>query len=125
MFRRGGNAGNPKRPKSGSSRAGLHFPVGRIHGRLCEELCNVRVSTRASVCMAAVLQYVTAELLEAAGNTAQKSKTYQITPAILQYAVRNDTELNRLLANVDMRRGGLPPDLMPSRPSCPAGKSPR
>jgi len=49
--------------KSRSSRAGLVFPVGRIRRQLKSVMVGQRVGVGSSVYMAAVLEYLTAELL--------------------------------------------------------------
>ena len=64
-----------------------------------------RMSTGSAVYMAAVLEYLTAELLELAGNAARDNKKSRIIPRHLQLAVRNDEELNRFLAHVTISEG--------------------
>lgn len=49
--------------KTQSSRAGLQFPVARIHRRLREERYADNISAGASVYLAATLEYLTAEIL--------------------------------------------------------------
>ncbi|RVE41303.1 hypothetical protein evm_014047, partial [Chilo suppressalis] len=71
--------------KSRSNRAGLQFPVGRIHRLLRKGNYAERVGAGAPVYLAAVMEYLAAE------------KT-RIIPRHLQLAIRNDEELNKLLA---------------------------
>ena len=80
-----------------ASRAGLQFPVGRIARFLKQSRSAPRVGAGAPVYLAAVLEYLAAEVLELAGNAAKDSKKSRIVPRHIQLAVRNDEELNKLL----------------------------
>jgi len=97
--------------KSRSSRAGLQFPVGRIHRHLRQGRYAARVGSGAPVYMAAVLEYLAAEILELAGNAARDNKKSRIVPRHVQLAIRNDEELNRLLQNVTIASGGVLPNI--------------
>ena len=97
--------------KSRSSRAGLQFPVGRIHRKLRKGNYGNRVGAGAPVYLAAVLEYLAAEILELAGNAARDNKKTRINPRHLQLAVRNDEELNKLLAGVTIAQGGVLPNI--------------
>uniref|UniRef100_A0A914Z7B5 Histone H2A n=1 Tax=Panagrolaimus superbus TaxID=310955 RepID=A0A914Z7B5_9BILA len=56
-----------KKQTTRSSRAGLQFPVGRIHRHLRKGRYAERVGNGASIYLAGVLEYLTAEILELAG----------------------------------------------------------
>ena len=93
--------------RSRSSKAGLQFPVGRVHRLLRKGNYAKRVGAGAPVYLAAVLEYLAAEILELAGNAARDNKKSRIIPRHLQLAIRNDEELNKLLGNVTIAQGGV------------------
>uniref|UniRef100_A0A8C0ET28 Histone H2A n=1 Tax=Bubo bubo TaxID=30461 RepID=A0A8C0ET28_BUBBB len=80
--------------KTKSARACLQFPVGSQDWSWC---CHLP---------AAVLEYLTAEILELAGNAARENKKARILPRHIQLAVRNDEELNKLFSSVTIVQGG-------------------
>ncbi|XP_072279293.1 histone H2A type 1-like [Pyxicephalus adspersus] len=75
MSGRGKQGGKTRaKAKTRSSRAGLQFPVGRVHRLLRKGNYAERVGAGAPVYLAAVLEYLTAEILELAGNAARDNK---------------------------------------------------
>jgi len=94
-----------------STKAGLQFPVGRIGRYLKKGKYCTRMGTGAPVYLAAVLEYLCAEILELAGNAARDNKKSRIVPRHLQLAVRNDEELNKLLGSVTIAAGGVLPNI--------------
>ncbi|CAB3222373.1 unnamed protein product [Arctia plantaginis] len=107
-----GKGGKVKgKAKSRSNRAGLQFPVGRIHRLLRNGNYAERVGAGAPVYLAAVMEYLAAEVLELAGNAARDNKKTRIIPRHLQLAIRNDEELNKLLSGVTIAQGGVLPNI--------------
>ena len=111
MSGRGKGSKLKSKPKSRSSRAGLQFPVGRVHRLLRTGNFSQRVGAGAPVYLAAVLEYLSAEVLELAGNAARDNKKSRIIPRHLQLAIRNDEELNKLLGGVTIAQGGVLPNI--------------
>ncbi|KAL2931156.1 Protein H2A.7 [Bienertia sinuspersici] len=114
MAGRGKNIGAGATVKKGvsrSSKAGLQFPVGRIARFLKSGKYAERVGAGAPVYLAAVLEYLAAEVLELAGNAARDNKKTRIVPRHIQLAVRNDEELSRLLGDVTIAAGGVMPNI--------------
>lgn len=96
---------------SRSFRAGLQFPVGRIARYLREGRYAERIGAGAPVYMAAVMEYLCAEIIEMSGNAARDNKKSRIVPRHILLAVRNDEELNRLLKDVTIAQGGVLPNI--------------
>ncbi|KAF8629821.1 hypothetical protein AX15_003266 [Amanita polypyramis BW_CC] len=103
----------PAKKESRSNKAGLQFPVGRIHRILKNSNYKYRIGAGAPVYLAAVLEYLAAEILELAGNAARDNKKHRIIPRHLQLAIRNDEELSKLLTNVVISQGGVVPHIAP------------
>ncbi|CAM5075092.1 histone H2A-beta, sperm [Chelonia mydas] len=100
--------------KTKSAKAGLQFPVGRVHRLLKRGNYAERIGAGAPVYLAAVLEYLTAEILELSGNAAHENKKGRIGPRHIQLAVRNDEELNKLFAGVTIAEGGVMPNILPA-----------
>lgn len=98
---------------SRSARAGVIFPVGRMMRYLRIGTHKYRIGMGAPVYMAAVIEYLAAEILELAGNAARDNKKGRITPRHIKLAVANDEELNQLLRGVTISNGGVLPRIHP------------
>ncbi|XP_037327284.2 histone H2A-like [Pungitius pungitius] len=101
----------PKSVVSRSVRAGITFPVGRIHRLLKKGNYAERIGNGAAVYFGAVLEYLCAEILELSGNACRDNKKHRISPRHILLAVKNDEELNRLLAGVTISDGGVIPNI--------------
>lgn len=97
---------------SRSTRAGLQFPVGRISRELRNGRYAARYACTVPVYMAGVLEYLTAELLELAGNAAREQKKQRLTPRHLQLAIQEDPEFIALLGRVTLSQGGVLPQIL-------------
>ncbi|XP_043925155.1 core histone macro-H2A.1 isoform X1 [Protopterus annectens] len=111
MSSRGGKKKSTK--TSRSAKAGVIFPVGRMLRYIKKSHPKYRIGVGAPVYMAAVLEYLTAEILELAGNAARDNKKGRVTPRHILLAIANDEELNQLLKGVTIASGGVLPNIHP------------
>merc|ERR1712000_518673 len=97
-----------------NKKAGLSFNVTYMRRMLRPKKREARtkLATRtgksASVYATAVLEYITAEILELAGNNAkQGKKKHMLRPKDIANAIRSDEEITTLMGNVTCSRGGF------------------
>ncbi|KAI9999401.1 hypothetical protein NQD34_018246 [Periophthalmus magnuspinnatus] len=118
MSGRGKGAGKARaKAKSRSSRAGLQFPVGRVQRLLRKGNYAERVGAGAPVYLAAVLEYLTAEILELAGNAARDNKKTESSPGTCTLAVPQRRGAQQTCGRVTIAQGGCSPTSRPC--SCP------
>ena len=99
------------RSASVTTRSGLTFPVHRFAKQLKKGGYAKRLAIGGSIYLTAVIEYVTAEILELAGNSAKDQNKVRILPRHIQLAVRNDEELNKYMDNVTIASGGVLPHI--------------
>jgi len=97
-------------PTTRGAKAGIIFPVARVENLIRELSLVDRVGAGAPVYFAAVLEYLTAEILELGGNCARDNKKTRITPRHLKLSILNDEELTELFKGVVMS-GGVAPSI--------------
>ena len=112
-----------KKGSTVSKKVGLIFPVGRVRSMLKKGRYTKRVGAAAPVYLTAVLEYLTAELLELSGKVAAQHKKKRVTPRAVTLAVRHDDELSQLLGNVTFTQGGVAPQLHEALRKKSKGKS--
>ena len=98
------------KPEQRSKKAGITFNVTRVEKMMVIESNAVRKSANAAVYLAAVCEYVTAEILELAGNAARDWQKVRITPRMIKLAICNDGELSRLFRDTIIP-GGVTPSI--------------
>ncbi|XP_004588025.2 histone H2A-Bbd type 1-like [Ochotona princeps] len=86
-----------RKPISRSTKAELQFPVSRVDRHLREDRYAQRLSSSTPVFLAGVLEYLTSNILELAGEEADKNGKIRITPEHLQKAMENNEHLKDLL----------------------------
>lgn len=83
-----------------SSKTGLLFPTQRIYENLQQGEYSKKIEKDAAVYLSAVLEYLTAEVIELAGNSARDKRRKRILPSDIDNVINSDEELNRLLGSV-------------------------
>ncbi|XP_045764955.1 histone H2A, sperm-like [Maniola jurtina] len=104
-------AKNKTKSKTKSKRAGLTFPVGRVYRILRKGKYAPRVGCGSAVYMTAVLEYLSAEILELAAKAATDNGRSRILPRHIMLAVANDDELDKMLRGVTIPQGGVMPKI--------------
>ncbi|PIK61858.1 putative core histone macro-H2A.1 [Apostichopus japonicus] len=84
-----------------------------MHRYLKKASVKYRIGAGAPVYLAAVIEYLTAEILELAGNAARDNRRARITPRHILLAIANDMELHMLLKDVTIPSGGVLPHIYP------------
>jgi len=106
---RGGPKGGDR--KSKSARAGVLFSVPRFHRYIKKSTPKSRVTMGSAVYTAAVIEYLTAEILELSGNAAKDHKKQRINARHIFLAISIDEELKKLLNGVTIPQGGVLPHI--------------
>ena len=94
-----------KKSVSKQAKAGLTLPVSRINRTMKAMSGLPRIGGSAPVYMTAVLEYITAEILELAGNHTQNSKRKRVTPEDVILGIRSDEELSKLCGSIAVYTG--------------------
>ncbi|CAH6779648.1 H2al2a [Phodopus roborovskii] len=79
-----------------SARAELQFPVSRVDRFLREGNYSRRLSSSAPVFLAGILEYLTSNILELAGEEAHINGRKRITPEHVYRVVQNNEHLQEL-----------------------------
>lgn len=112
-----GKSGKATRPRqtSRSSRAGLSFPVGRIARMLKDGRYAERVGIGAPVYLAAVLEYLVAEILEVSVLVVRQKKKARIVPRFIFLGLKEDEEFKKLFNQTIITGSGVKPDAKKSK----------
>ncbi len=95
---------------SAAARAGLQFPPARVSKEMRSVTagCKCRLTAGAPIFLAAVLEYLVAEVLELAGNISRDMKKVRIISRHLSLAVSNDEELEKFYKGFVFSSGVMP-----------------
>jgi histone H2A len=97
--------GTKTQPIQRTIRASLAFNVARIENLMMLEASVRRKSSNAAIFLTAAIEYLTAEVLELAGNAAIDNKKIRITPRHIKLAIANDMELSKLYQDTILSGG--------------------
>ena len=80
-----------------SSHAGLTFPIPYFKSKINKSKISKRVGDAVPIYITAIMEYLSAEMIELAGNCSMDHKKRRITATHLKQAIKNDEELSRLV----------------------------
>lgn len=104
---------NKPKKMSNSKKAGLVFPIGRIHNVIRDRHVTERVSKTAAIAMAAALEYLVTEVIEVAIEELKRTKHKRVTLRHIKLGVSADEDLNELFKNASFVQGGTTPNIHP------------
>lgn len=107
---------------SKSARAGLHFPAARIQTNMKKRRLAKRIGPTAAVYLAAVMEYLTAEVAEGSLNFAKADGRVRITPRHIALAIKDDAEMSAVCEGVTIAGGGVQPYIHPALIPAKKGK---
>ena len=111
-------------PITSSTRAGLLFGIPRVHNLMKKHRLARSVGKRPSVVMAAAMEYVSAEVLELAGNIVMGLNKKRITPRTIMLAISGDDELFKLVGcKATFTESGVAPHIEPAMLAKKGGKT--
>ena len=116
-------AANRNAPVTSHARAGLIMGVPRVMRMMKNDRLNARVGKGPGVIMAAVLEYICAEIIEVSYEQAKTSGRHRIKPRDIQLALSQDPELGRLCVNSIISEGGRPVHIEPELLKKKGGKA--
>jgi histone H2A len=106
------DTGSKSNPTTAAKRARLVLPPSRARNLIEHNSPKgIKISQLAGVYLAGVLEYLTAEIMELAGNVAHDNRKSTITSRHLHLAVRLDDELNTIFGNTGIAGSGVIPNI--------------
>ena len=106
-----GRKAGDKTGMSIQQRAQIIFPPSRFMRMMRRDALNQRIGKGASICMAAVVEYLSSEIMEIAGTLAEEDHKKRINNRHLLLAIRKDDELSKLFSDIIVHEGGVPPHI--------------
>lgn len=104
--------------KTVSAKAGILFPVQKIRTQLSKGNYAKHIGKKAAIYMAAVLEYLCAEIFEIARIETRKANKQRIIPRHILLAIKKDADFEQLLKDVIISEAGVfPTVVLESKPT--------
>jgi len=97
--------------QSQASKAGLVFPPPKFRKLLKSACLAYIISAKAPVYLAAVAEYLAAEILELSGNACNDLRARGISTRHIALGILGDEALNKLYSDLDIAGGGVIPHI--------------